>query len=378
MHARDYSRMKFSPLTFVAKPVRIESWFFGAMVIAYFFLCMLIFYRWMLPSLDGRSDTHIAADSSTYMFFADALRDGNVDPYVVASLATYPNTLWLPVLIAYALKTAGAIVGLNIAILFLSFYLLKKTFSFSGKIFVSLLILNATTTISLLSVNKELIDVLVVSMVFFGYYRHLKSVIALGILVAFISRFEVGVVMLLFLFMDSKLNPLRKRRVLTLSALLVALSITIPLFAPRLLSNRFEEASSGGVIIWLNSLEVHYLYALAVVPKIAQNFFGSVLNPSGWSSFFDRSDVANSSVLFLNNLASVIVCWILSAKRAFSTKSDLVYMAGLGCLLMAASPVIQPRYFYFVYVLLCLRAAQEGPDKQRRAILFHREEVPNA
>lgn len=356
---------RLNPLAFVTRPVRIRSWLFGTGVTAYIFLCILIFYRWVLPSLDGRSDAHIAADSSTYMFFARALHEGALDPYIAASLATFPNTLWVPVLIAYALKSPGAIVILNFAILFLSIYFLKKTFVFSGRMFAFLLILNATTTISLLSVNKELIDLFTISLFFFGYCRRLKGAVLLGVLIALLSRFEVGLVLLVYLASNSRFNPWQKRRVGSLLVLLIGLSITIPLYAPRVLANRFEEASSGGVIILLNSLEAHYLYFLAIVPKIAQNFFGSVLNPAGWISLVNSSDIANSWILLLNNIATGIVCWILWKRRAFSVRSDVIYMAALGCLLMAASPVIQPRYFYFVYVLLCVRTAQQKTRRIR-------------
>lgn len=360
-----HSSVRLGSLAFVTRPVSMKSWFFGLLIVAYTLLCVLIFFRWMLPSLDGRSDAHIAADSSTYMLFAQALHEGTVNPYIAASLATFPNNLWMPVLIAYLLKSAGAIVVLNLAILFLSIYLLKKTFVFSGKVFTLLLILNATTTISLLSVNKEVIDLFVISVLFFGYYRRLKSVLMFAVLVAILSRFEVALVLLLFLTLNSRLNPLRKRRGLNLSILLLGLSITIPLFATKILASRFEEASSGGAIILLNFLETHYLYFLAVVPKVAENFFGSVLNPAGLTSLLNSSDVANSWILFLNNLATGILCWILWRKRAVSLRSDIVYMAALGCLLMAAAAVIQPRYFYFVYVLLCLRAAEQWHGRYR-------------
>ena len=60
----------------------------------------------------------------------------------------------------------------------------------------------------------------------------------------------------------------------------------------------------------------------------------------------------------LNNLATAVVFFVLVKKRALRVRSDLIYFAVLGCVVMAVSLVIQPRYFYFVYVLLCFQAAQ--------------------
>jgi len=92
---------------------------------------------------------------------------------------------------------------------------LKRSFSFSTGIFVGLLLLNATTTISLLSVNKEIVDLLAVSIFFFARRRHRNGVLLLALMLALFNRFEVCIVMLLFLLAESKLNPWRQRRVVT-------------------------------------------------------------------------------------------------------------------------------------------------------------------
>ncbi len=156
------------------------------------------------------------------------------------------------------------------------------------------------------------------------------------------------------------MNPWRRRRVLTMVVLTIALSVMLPLFASSALASRFEEASEGGVIVWLDSLEMHYLYAVAVFPKIAQNLFGELVN---WKALYDPSDIANSYIVFFNNIATMFVLAILLWKRTFLARFDLVYFAMLGCIITAVSLVIQPRYFYFVYVVLCLKAAQPGLNK---------------
>lgn len=364
-------------LRFLTKPIPIRSWVISALLICYVLVSLFLFYRWVNPSLDGRTDQHIAADSVLYMYFADAIREGNVTPLIAANLYYFPNTSWVPVAIALALKSTVAIVVANYALFFLSLLVLKKTFSFSAGEFLALLILNATTTISLLSVNKEIVDLFTVSLFLFAYVKRKRGLLLLALLFALLNRFEVCIVMIVFLAAQSRLNPLRRRRLLTLVALIMGLTVMLPLFASSTLAQRFEEAENGGIVAFLDSLEMHYLYGLAVIPKIAENLFGELVNFSKWA-IYDFDDLANSYILFLNNLSSAVVVFLLIAKRAFTLRSDLIYFAMIGCIFMAVSLVIQPRYFYFVYIVLCLQAAQPGRRFLPDLFLFGNRKTANA
>lgn len=349
--------MMLHPVRILSKPIRIRSIVVFVLFALYIAFSMFLLVEWVAPSLDGRVDQHIAADSSTYMHFADVLREGSPDPEVIAALATFPNTLWAPVLLALLLKSTFAIAIADYAMFFLALFLFKRSFSFSTAMFLGLLLLNATTTISLLSVNKEIIDLLVISMFLFARRKGNSLLLLLALLLALINRFEVCLVLVLFMVVESKLNPLRHRRVATTVAVLVALSVLLPLAASHALAGKFEEASTSNTIMFLDTLEMHYMYGIAVFPKIAENLFAEVLNVSKWVNSYSLSDLANSYIVFSNNLATLIVLIVLLRKRALTLRSDLIYFALMGCVVMAISLVVQPRYFYFVYVTLCLQAA---------------------
>ena len=351
------------PLRILFIRMRFNSALLFGLLTVYIGFSLFLFFQWVDPSLNGSSDQHIAADSGMYIYFADSLRHGNPDPYVIASLATFPNNLWSPVLQALVLKTTFAMVVADYAMLFVAIVLLKKSFSFSTGTFVGLLLLNATTTISVLSVNKEIVDLLTVSIFLFALRKGRNGILLIALLIALFNRFELCMVMILFLLIQSKLNPLRQRRILTLVAVVIAISVVLPAFASRALTARFEEASSGTVVTWLDSLEMNYLYGVAVIPKVAENLFGELINVSKWQMSYNLSDIANSYILLFNNLATAVVFFLLIRKRAFTLRSDLVYFAMLGCVIMAVSLVIQPRYFYFAYVLLALQAAHRGVSK---------------
>ena len=352
--------MILDPVKILNKGFRIRSWILFGLVLVYISISLWLYFQWIGPSLKGSLDQHIAADSTTYLYFADSLREGRVDPYVIVALSSFPNTLWCPVLLALVLKSTFAMVLANYAMFFLALALLKRAYSFSAGSFLVLLLLNPTTTISLLSVNKEIVDLLVISIFFLGYRRRRHGLILFALALALFNRYEVCIVILVFLLAGSRMNPWRRRRVLTMVVLTIALSVMLPLFASSALASRFEEASEGGVIVWLDSLEMHYLYAVAVFPKIAQNLFGELVN---WKALYDPSDIANSYIVFFNNIATMFVLAILLWKRTFLARFDLVYFAMLGCIITAVSLVIQPRYFYFVYVVLCLKAAQPRTEQ---------------
>jgi hypothetical protein len=330
-------------------------------MIVYISFSLFLFFRWVAPSLDGRTDQHIAADSATYIYFAESLREGNADPMVIAAMASFPNTLWSPVLLALILKSTFAMVIANYLMLLASVLLLRKSFTFSLGTFLGLLALNPTTTISLLSVNKEIIDLLAVSMFFYSLRSH-RAVMLLGSLVlALVSRYEVCIVMLLFLLAESRLNPWRRKRLITVAMLIVSLNFALPLLGSDVLSARFEEARYAGVVAWLDSLEMHYLYVVAVIPKILEGLFGQL-----------AMSMRISYILWFNNLADVVVLIVLAKKRLLMARNDLVYFSMFGVTVMAISLIIQPRYFYFIYALLCLQVALMETGKPAAGISPHK------
>jgi hypothetical protein len=345
-----------NPTNLLVKRIRLGTAILLPVLALYIVATICAFSQWVEPSLDGRTDDHIAADSITYGYFADSLRDGRNDPIVIAALSTFPNTYWFPVLLALLLKYPIAIALFDCAVFLAGIFLVNRAFNLSARFLVFLLLINATTTISLLSVNKEIIDFFSISLFLFSYRKQNRGLILLSLCLAFIDRFEISIIMLLFLVAESRFNPLRRRRGLTVVAIVIAVSCLLPLVASGALSARFEEASDAGLVQALDKLEMHYFYFVAVVPKIIESLFGELLNFSHWRSY-SLSDPANSYFLLSNNLATAVVILILATKRRLTLRSQIVYFATLGCVIMATALVIQPRYFYFVYVLLCLQAA---------------------
>jgi hypothetical protein len=366
--------MTVDPLKILSMRIRVMSLILFALLIVYIGFSFFLFFEWVAPSLDGRTDRHIAADSLTYITAADALREGREDDILTVALTTFPNTVLCPILLALVFKSTFAMVLADYAMFFLVLVLLRKSFSFSTGVFVGLLLLNATTTISLLSVNKEIVDLLAVSIFFFARRRHHKSLLLLALMLAIFNRFEVCIVMLVFLLAESKLNPWRHRRVITMVALTVVMSVTLPLFLSETLNSRLEVISDSRIYAWINGLEMHYLFAFAVIPKVVHTLFSIfITHPFNVETYYRFSDIANTSIPCSNNLANAVVFVILAWKRRLSVQSDLVYFSMLGFIIMAVSMVTVERYIYFAYVLLCLHAAQSGIGEPARDISLHKQ-----
>jgi len=116
---------------------------------------------------------------------------------------------------------------------------------------------------------------------------------------------------------------------------------------------------------------MHYMYGVAVIPKVAFNLFGMFLDAFRIETLRVNSDIANSYIPLSNNIANVVVFVFLLSKRRLTVRSDIIYFSMIGSIIMATALILQCRYFYFVYVLLCLQAAQTGTSETTKVGPIH-------
>jgi len=325
------------------------------LLICYVAFTFAVFFESVVPSLDrGTTSEDFAVDSTVYIYMADSLREGRNDPWVLGSLLFFPNTTWTPVFISLILHSALLVMLANYAMFIFAVTLLKRAFPISLGTFVGLLLLNPTTTTSLLCVNKEIIDLVVFSIFLYARGKRNRGLLLIALALALMNRYETCIVMIVFLFAMSRLNPLREKRWMTLFLLVGLLNFAMPLLGSQVLEKRFEEAEYAGVIRALDMLQLHYLYFIAVIPKVADNLFGQLPNPQVW-----KSPSSWLYINFFNNISYAILLLVNLMKRRLTLRSDFIYFGAIGSVLIAQSLVVQPRYFYFVYILLCLEAAQK-------------------
>jgi hypothetical protein len=240
----------------------------------------------------------------------------------------------------------------NIAVFISSVAILAKTYHLSPIGLVGLLLLNVTTTTSLLCVNKEILDLFCVSLFLYSLHSKRRGLLLVALALSFLNRYEISIVMVLFLLAQSTLNPLKLRRLATLLALVFFLSFAIPPLLGHELTRRFAESEYAGFVRILDTLQLNYLYFVAVLPKIAENLFGQLLNPQVW-----QSPTSWLYINFFNNLSYLVLLLVIMLRGELKLRSDFIYLGAIGSVFVAQSLVIQPRYFYFLYVLLCLQIA---------------------
>lgn len=358
--------MIVDPFAILTKRIGYRSLGLLALLAVYAVFLLFVFFQGVKPSLaEGTTNQDFAVDSTVYMELADSLKNGTIDPIEAQELLSFPNTVIVPVSIYLALNNPFSVLIFNCAVFCISLILLSHTFSIPLDRFIFLLLLNPTTTTSLLCLNKEILDLLVVSLFLYSTQHNRGGLKIASLIISFFNRYEICVVFLICIFVQTRLNPLRKHRFFVLFSLVSILTIVMPFFASSMLSHRFQEAKYGGAVAVLDNLQIHYLYIVAVIPKIAENFFGQLVNPAVWNT--SGAPQADNSPwlynMFFNNLASLILVFILLGKKVLRLRYDLVYCSAIGAVLVAQSLAIQPRYFYFIYVLLCLQAAHPATKR---------------
>lgn len=343
----------FGPLT---KRIPLSSWIVLISLSVYVLLTFVIFFQFVVPSFANESTSEeFAVDTTVYVYFADSLREGRGDPKVIGPLLSFPNTLIAPVCISLLFNNHLTEMLANYALLGISLALLKKSFPISLCIFIPLMLLNPVTTTSILCINKEVLDTLALSLFLYARVHQNRVLLLLALALSLFNRYEICVVMLAFLIAGSKLNLWRERRLLTVLLLVVVLNFAMPSLGGAMLAKRFEEAQEGRFIAPLDLLQMHYLYFLVVVPKIAINLFGELLNPFVWKDLNSWT-----YIMFFNNLSYVCALLLAAKKHLLRLNNDIIYLGVIGAVLVAQSIVVQPRYFYFLYVLLCLQIAHKG------------------
>lgn len=343
--------MRADPIRILATPIQIRSAILCVLLAAYVLLVLGIFFEAVVPSFaNGTTSDEFSVDSTVYVYFADTIREGRIDPWVLESLAHFPNTLWVPVFVSFALNSPLLVMVLNFAVVITSIIVLKRSCAMSLTAFLPLLLINPTTATSILCVNKEVFDLLAISLFLYGRAARNRWLVVAALVLALLNRWETCLIMGTMMLIQSRVNPWRRWRGAMLIALILVLNCAMPLWAGKVLAGRFEEAAGGNTIAVLDRLQMNYLYVVAVFPKIAENFFGQILNPQVWK-------VGSSWLIinFFNNLASALIMLIAAAKRVLTVRNDLIYFAAIGAVIMAQSLAVQPRYFYFIYVLLCVQ-----------------------
>ncbi len=344
---------------------RLERCLLICVITTYLLLCIVLFYLYVQPSFVGGNNLWIGADSATYLAVAGFVGSSKVAALQGVALVTTEGNLLGPVLVATLARTLWGIALFNISLFLIGLYIASTLPGLRLGPFFFLLLLNPTLTPTLLTVNKEIFCFLAV--VLFAKYvsSEKRSMLRLFILlgVSFMARWEQAAVTAAILFLESRHSPFKHRPKLVLFGLVVLVTIAYPIIiSTRIvdLSAMVAYAAEGSTGPVLNQIQASYGFPIVLIPKTMINLFGHLLSPQMFFSDLingDPSDVQKYFVLPINCIMMLVVLAVAAVKKKLKLQDPAIYWCAFYWIITAVSPILQPRYQYPVYVLLCLEAS---------------------
>ncbi len=362
----------------VPAPKPLRQWIIIFIFIIYLILCAWVLFAVVIPRMNGETEIRVGADSDTYYEIADGIRSYGAEG--VAFVSVNGNLLG-PVLLAFILKSGVAVAFLDFCLFVSAVYASGRIGRVNQGVFLLLLMLNAETFASLITLNKEIFALF--SAVLFALYidneKRLKGVLLLALSAALMARWQQLAIEVLFLIFQGKRFVLLRRPKTALAMLIFAITIAYPVaFRVIDLSSLTIQGETGGTITTLNKMQANFLFPFALAPKILINFAGQLATPryffgEYWTYSF--TDWQNQFVIQLHTLSMVIICSIAFVRGRIRFDQPLVFFCALYAVITALTPFVQPRYQYPIYVLLCLELARE-PQFQPTGLKFAFKLVP--
>jgi hypothetical protein len=187
-----------------------------------------------------------------------------------------------------------------------------------------------------------------------GFTRRSLLAFVAAAAVSLLVRWHLTVFFAAVLMLCGPLNPLRRQRVATLLALLLALSVLYTMLAPAFEASRMnfergaeEYEGSGLYVVLMEWQERGYYWAVFPV-KAALLLFGLGLR---LDQLLQPTDIYNHVWQLLHSTALLLMALALLLRKRARLDNDLVYLSMIYIAVFAMTPISGPRYFYPVYVL---------------------------
>jgi hypothetical protein len=185
------------------------------------------------------------------------------------------------------------------------------------------------------------------------------------------ARWEQIAVILLFLFLRRKGSVFKRKPRLAVLSVIAALTVIYPLIAALPGSNldAFTQYTRGAnTIVKLNALQASFGFPLVMVPKIIMDLSGELIRPATFLGEFGTlgwGDLHSMFIIPLFSIALITLLLISYRRGLLNPRRPIALLIIIYLLMTAVTPFVQPRYNYFVYVLLCLELARkQKPDGQ--------------
>jgi hypothetical protein len=361
-------------LSLLVEPRSLEKWLLIWLLCFYLAFCMGCFFEFEQPRLDHDSFVRFGADSPTY-WNAVHYRTEHAENQ---ELISFTGNLLGPVTIGIIFQTGFAVALFNIFLFFMSVELACTIPGVDRYLLVFLLCICAETPPALVTLNKE-IFVLFSTFVFAKYiYSEKRSWLLLGtaIFASIFARWEQIAIMLLFLFLRRKGSFFRRNPRAAVLIVIAVLTVAYGLIAriPGSGIRAFTQYARGAnTIVMLNTIQASFGFPIVLVPKIIMDLTGELLRPRTYLAEFGTLGIGDIHSMFIIPLFSIALMALLAVayfKGKLNPKRPIALLVIIYMIMTAVTPFVQPRYNYFVYVLLCLELAmKDEPDDEADVVV---------
>lgn len=371
------------PSTFAPRPIRV--WLVIGLFVIYLIVSYCIFFEAIAPVAYFRVTPLIAADSSTYWYASGVGRATFDDQGDSDSTSSHlVGNLFGPVVEAEVLRTDLNVALFNTLLFILSLSVLRDMPQFDRATFLLLMMANPFLISALITLNKEIFAL--AGVIFFIRYTSAKSFrlwwLALALALSLFARWQQVLVMLMYVAFESRISPLRGHRRWGVAITILCFTVGYVLvyrLAPWFFAALLAQAENGHTIVILDNIQANFGFPLVAIPKILMNCMGHFATPGYFLHNYLSEDFTDWRDQIILPIYSLLLTGLLLGMffaRKLRLRHAPVYLLVLYLLMTAVNPMIQPRYEYAAYVLLCLEASRyyrlsdDGTDYGRRSIAY--------
>ena len=364
-------------LSLLVEPRSLNKWLFMWGFCAYLVFCWACYFQWEQPRLNHDSWVRFGADSPTYW---DAIEHREQHADNGNPLVSFTGNLLGPVLIGSAFRTG---IGVGLFNIFLFFVAVEIGCTIPGVDRYRLLFMLAMcseTVPALITLNKEIL-VLVTALLMARYIYsegHSKLLLGLVLFFSLFARWEQIAIILLFVFLQRKRSVFVRNPKLALGFVIGILTMIYPLIAliPGSRIGAFTQYARGAnTIAKLNYLQTHFGFPLVVVPKMILDVFGELLRPMTFLREYDifvTGDIHSVFIIPLFSIALITLLVMAYRRGLLNPQRPMALLMIIYMIMTAVAPFVQPRYNFFVYVLLAIELSrkQEPAVEARERITY--------
>jgi hypothetical protein len=345
----------------------VSTWVVIGTFVVFVILTLGLYFEAVSPVADFWFQPNIQADSGAYWELS-GVRPGAFTPDKADSNSgpQFGGGSSGPVFQAKIFRSDIGILLSNFAMLALTLCLVSTMKEFDLSTFTLLLLLNPLLFSVVATLNKEIFAItgLILFLRYMTAKRYRFLVLMAALLVSAGGHWQQAAVLLMLGCLESRFSPLRSKPWAGVIVILLFFTVAYALvfhLVPIVIAGLLAQAEAGHTIVILDNIQGNFGFPLVVIPKILMNVMGYFMTPTYFLRDYWSEDFSNWYDQFFVQaqefLTTALLFGLLIARK-LPLKQPAVYLLAVYLILTAVNPMIQPRYEYPAYVLLCLQASR--------------------